>query len=139
MLYSETGMRKYLLHFLMLLMITPGLACGGILCAGKAQAAAPSAIQDMPCHEHMEQKPDNNKSVMLFKDCSGTYLYKSGDLAGLEKSASVEKIFYGPLAALIPDSIFLVTAHTIRGPPPDQPDLSRIKPSILLTTLRFRE
>ena len=134
-------MRKLLLGFLMLMMLTPGLACGPFMNAGKAQAAAVS-MPDMPDCKGMgmdSQKKSADSDPVFFKDCTKTDLY-SADHASLQKSDVVEKVFFMAWAAVTPDYSFSPTgSHAIRGPPPDWPDISQTQSSILLTTQRFRE
>lgn len=135
-------MKKILLSLLMLIMLTPSLACGAMMiCAGKAQAAAP-VEQNKPCHGHKDtgRDSDQSKKVMLFKDCTKADLFNSGDHANLQVPDNNGKTFFVAWVAIIPDYNFApVAAHAIRGPPPDWPDLSQTQTSILLTTQRFRE
>lgn len=121
-------------------MLTPGLACGPILGAAKAQAAQP--MQDMEDCKGMEM--DSPEKIpggdhVFFKDCSKVDLF-SVDQASFEKPNLDNKIFFTAWVATTPDYSFTPAVnHTIRGPPPDWPDLSQTQPSILLTTQRFRE
>ncbi|MCI0405342.1 MAG: hypothetical protein L0209_04600 [candidate division Zixibacteria bacterium] len=134
-------MRKLLIHLLMLVMLTPGLACGPLMGMDKARAA-PSMQERMEDCPGMgmavqEQAPDGNH--VFFKDCSKTDLF-GADQAVLEKPDLGGKVFLVAWAAIVPAYDFSpMAANAIRGPPPDWPNLSETQPSILLTTQRFRE
>ncbi len=96
-------------------------------------------MQGMPCHDQMDSKQDLSKGVMLFKDCMKVDLSKV-DHSTLQKPDLTGKIFHVAWADTVPAYNFIPTSQNlIRGPPPDWPGLSQTKPSILLTTLRFRE
>ena len=133
-------MGKFLLGFLMVLMLTPGLVCGPFMGMGKAQAARPM-MMDMPDCKGMgmdSAKETPGSDHIFFKDCSKTDLF-SADQASLQKP-NLAKVFFVAWADTSPGYIFTPTDfHSIRGPPPDWPDLSQTKPSILLTTQRIRE
>jgi hypothetical protein len=135
-------MRKILITFLMLLMVTPGLACGPFLGAAKAQAAQVS-MPGMPDCKGMgmdsQKKARNGGDHVFFKDCAKVDL--SGvDHANLKAPDLSGKVFFVALLATTPDySVPPPAANAIRGPPPDWPGLSETQPSILLTTQRFRE
>jgi hypothetical protein len=136
-------MRKFLLAFLMLLMVTPGLACGPFLGAAKAQAAQVS-MPGMPDCKGMgmdsgQKKAGDSGDHVFFKDCAKVDL--SGvDHASLKAPDLGGKVFFIAWAATTPDdSVPPPQANAIRGPPPDWPGLSETQPSILLTTQRFRE
>lgn len=137
-------MRKFFIHLLMLLMLTPGLVCGPFMAAGKGQAAV-MQMPDMPdCHGMaMVKDVDSKKSpdehgTMLFKDCAKVDLF-SADHTVLKKP-DMGKMFFIAWADM-PSQPYFTPAnfHAIRGPPPDWPDISQTKPSIILTTQRFRE
>lgn len=133
-------MRKLLIHLLMLVMLTPGLACGPFMSVGKAQAAQVT-MQGMPDCEGMGgQKKTPNGDHIFFKDCSKTDLF-SADHASLEKPDLGSKVFFVAWVAAVPEYSFTpAETNAVRGrPPPDWPGLSETQPSILLTTQRFRE
>jgi hypothetical protein len=137
-------MKKFLIHLLMLVMLTPGLACGPFMTVGKAHAAAVQ-MKDMPnCHGMDMGKNTDGKDTsakdgpMLFKDCSKADLF-SADHVSLKK-LDVTKAFFMAWADSVPAYVFTpVDFYATRGPPPDWPELSETQPSILLTTQRFRE
>lgn len=134
-------MRKLLIHLLMLVMLTPGLACGPVLGMAKAQATQ-IAMPDMPDCKGMgmvDQKKAPDGDHIFFKDCSKTDLF-SADHASLEKPDLGSKVFFVAWVAAVPEYSFTpAETNAVRGPPPDWPGLSETQPSILLTTQRFRE
>lgn len=133
-------MKKFLIHLLMLIMLTPGLACGPFMGMDKAQAAQPmQSMED--CHgtemTSQEQSPDGDH--MFFKDCSKTDLFNASHIV-LEQPNLDSNDFFIAWANIVPAYIFSpANFQAIRGPPPEWPDLSQALPSILLTTQRFRE
>ena len=77
---------------------------------------------------------------MLFKDCAKADLFKSGDLASVKKPDAGKMFIAGWVAATTPAyDLTRPASHAIRGPPPDWPELSRTRPSILQITQRLRE
>ena len=132
-------MRKFLIHMLMLVMLTPSLACGPFLSTGKAQAAQSSMLDCAGMGMEGQNKTPSDGDHIFFKDCSKTDLF-SADHAVLEKPDLGGKIFLAAWVAAIPEYGYMLTGtNAIRGPPPDWPSLSQTQPSILLTTQRFRE
>lgn len=140
--YTLMGMKKSLAVIMMLIMLTPSLACAMPVCADKAQAAA----TEQPCAEHHaghdtgsgKDSSSSPKGINFLIDCMGVDLQTAD-------SASVQKpdIQAGPVfAAVINTDVPVIPAPVqsseIRGPPPDWPALSQAQPSILLTTQRFR-
>lgn len=136
--YNIDSMKKFLLGFLMFMMLTPGLACGPFMGMGRAQAAP---MTDMPDCKGMDMDSSEKSGGdrVFFKDCSKTDLF-SADLASLQKPDIDGKVFFTVLAEAAPVYIFNpADTRSIRGPPPGWPDVSQTQPSILLTTQRFRE
>jgi hypothetical protein len=130
-------MRKFLHALLMILMLTPGLACGPILGVAKAQAAQAS----MPGCKGMgmdSQKKAPDGDHVFFKDCMKIDLYSASHVS-LKVPDLGGKVFFIAWAIATPDYGFKPAAyHAIRGPPPDWPGISETQPSILLTTQRLR-
>jgi hypothetical protein len=131
-------MKKFLLGFLMLMMLTPSLACAMPMCADETQAAK----AEQPCADHVshhgdkESIPKNKAGLMA--DCMGVD-FQTADTTSLEKSdIKTSPIFF----AVVDETTFQFLGYTdtgtIRGPPPDWPAPSRTHPPILLTTQRFR-
>lgn len=133
-------MRKFLLSFLILLMLTPSLACAMPTCDPKAQE---SAAATLPCAEHhpghqTEGKKESGK-VNLLIDCMGVDMQKADTTASLDKfDLKKDLVVYALVAVASVSQLVSADVGTIRGPPPDWPTLSRTQPSILLTTQRFR-
>lgn len=137
-------MKKLLVHLLMLTMLMPGLTCGPFMAAGKAHAATVQMPGMPDCHGMAMGKEANSKKsadgsgTMLFKDCTKVDLF-SADHAVLKKP-DTGKAFFIAWADTAPRYAFTpADFHAIRGPPPDWPGFSQTRPSILLTTQRFRE
>ena len=135
-------MRKILLSFLMLIMLTPSLACAMPVCAEPAKAAKPMAMSDMPCPSMDHQgkaKEKQSSSGMLMKDCMGLELQVADNgpvvhKPDISKDVPVVLAFnIEPVTAWTLDNV-----RTIRGPPPDWLGHSQTKSSILLTTQRLR-
>lgn len=131
------SMRKFLLSLMMLVMLTPGMACGMALCAHDAQAAV-AASGEMPCHDSGSCKSGAG-GVMLQNDCTKASLSMAGDVAQISKP-DLSGVFHAAWAD-IP-----VRAHAdlkslsaiIRGPPSfDMAALSW--PPVFLATLRIRQ
>ena len=129
-------MRKFFVAFLMLAMLTPGLACDWVLGTSKAHAAL---ITQLPKSDLHINKNQTIHKVMLFKDYSKAHLITAGDTSLLHKAAFQGKVF--PMAwqvtasaqASIPSEKILN-----RGPPLNWPKLSQLQPPLLLSTLRLR-
>lgn len=135
-------MRKILLSFLMLIMLTPSLACAMPVCAEPAQAAKPMSMSEMPCHgmdHHSDKKEKKSSSGMLMKDCMGLELQVTDNGPVIHKP-DISKDAPAILALNIePVSVWtLAEATEIRGPPPDWPSHFQTQPSIILTTQRLR-
>lgn len=132
------GMKKFLAVIMMLVMLTPSLACAMPVCADEAQAAA----TEQPCAEHhpgheSSDKKDTGK-VNFLLDCMGVDLQKA-DTASLDKpDLKADPVIYALAADIVTSPLAHADSSTIRGPPPDWSALSRTQPSILLTTQRFR-
>lgn len=130
-------MRKFLITLMMLVMLTPSLACAMPVCVGHAATKAAS----MPCADHADndgyQKSDADQKLNLLKDCMGIDLQ-------VADSVSVDKPdIHASVFAFVLNSDFSVTgfgekADVIRGPPPGWPVAQSTQPSLILSTQRFR-
>lgn len=126
---------------LILLMLTPSLACAMPACEAKAEG---SAVASLPCAEHHSGRNSDNKDeesgkVNLLIDCMGVDMQKADTATNLNKSDVKNDFITYPLVADIAANRFLpADTGVIRGPPPDWPTLSQTQPSILLTTRRIR-
>ena len=124
-------MKKLLSGFLMLVVLTPSLACGGMMCAKKAHAA-----QGRPCHE--KQENGKNHAVMLFTDCLGVDLAQADQADTLKKpDVHIKKVVYAWVAIVTDYDFMPSSSYQIRGPPPAAVT-ARIDPPLYLTTQRLR-
>lgn len=135
-------MRETLLSFLMLIMLTPSLACAMPVCAEPTQAAKPMAMSEIPCHgmQHYEDKTEKKSSSgMLMKDCMGLELQVADNGPVIHKpdiskdAPAILSLNTEPLTLWT-----LAEATEIRGPPPNWPSHFQTQPSIILTTQRLR-
>ena len=135
------GMKRLLIHMLMFMMLMPSLACGPFMSVDKAHATQMKST--MPdCAEmgmEKEKKQTSSDTLMLFKDCLHVDLQGTDNPVNL-KSPSLSDNFplFVVADVVLPDSFLPINANVIRGPPPDWPDISQTRPSILLTTQRLR-
>jgi len=137
-------MKRFLLSFLMFVMLLPGLACGPFM-ASKAQASMsqmPLNMKDCPGigTGAAGKKALNGDGPTFFKDCAHADLQKVDGHASLKKPVFSSDVF--PLAwvdTIQHDGFLPRNLKAIRGPPPDRPTFFLTQPSVLLTTQRFRE
>ena len=123
------GMKTYVLGLLMLIMLTPSLACAMTVCPmQKAQAA------DMPCHQSADEE---TKAPMMLKDCMGIDLFQQNVSHDFQPDQSIEKIDYVWADFLNNNDFVLNSTNDIRGPP-EWLQVPRLHPSIILTTQRLR-
>jgi hypothetical protein len=134
-------MRKILLSFLMLIMLTPSLACAMPVCAEPSKGVA--AVK-MPCGDHMNMEHQGDKkdkkysSGMLMKDCLGLELQAS-DKGPLVQKPDLSKDAASPMVIAVSPTIVWTPRETSgTRDPPDRPALSKTQISVLLTTQRFR-
>ena len=135
-------MKRFLNSLFILVMLTPGLACGPFMAATKALAAQPTAIADMPdCKGMMSMEAPKKQSGdehTFFKDCSKTDLFNA-DHISFQTPDIDGKVVFAAWNNTVPVHVFNpANIHSIRGPPPDWPDISQTQPNILLTTQRLR-
>ena len=121
-------MRKTLLGFLTLLMLTPIMMCGMAFCPMQAEASEIS-----PCH----QSDDNNgDGVMLVVDCMEVDLFQHDADSDIQHNISLDNVdYYWVDLDFISD--FQLAANSIRGPP-DNYINPRSYISLIHTTQRFR-
>lgn len=129
-------MRRIMLGFMTLLMLTPVLTCVMAFCPMQsAQAAEP-----IPCHQSEEAQKDGQKSGPMFAlDCMGVDLFQSGIPADLvQPDLSVDHIDF-VWADITPHYDFLsASGHFIRGPPFDDSPPHLNNHDLYLTTQRLR-
>lgn len=135
-------MKKFLVVIMILIMLTPSLACAMPVCADKMQAAAAK----QPCAEHHaghdtdggKESSSSPKGVNFLIDCMGVDL-QTADSASVQKpDIQAGLIFSAVINTDVPVIPTPAQSSEIRGPPPDWLALSQTQPSILLTTQRFR-
>lgn len=127
-------MRKTLLGFMTLLMLTPVLACAMTFCPMQsAQAAEP-----MPCHESKGQSENKSPELpMLVLDCMGIDLFAQGTSVDYQPDQQLNTIDFTWADLSTKYDFSQSTSNTIRGPP-NWLQISQTQPSIILTTQRFR-
>lgn len=131
-------MRKFLIAFLMLVMLTPSLVCAMPMCTDEALAAKAK----VPCADHAshhgDKKEGKSNKLTLLSDCAGVDMQKA-DTASFEKlDLKTDSLLFVLADGLALDNLLHTNVGNIRGPPPDWPALSQTQPSILLTTQRLR-
>lgn len=129
-------MKKALLSFLMLIMLTPSLACAMPSCSD-GQKTVSTAQQ--PCAEHHSGPGDDKggDTLNLLIDCMGVDLQTADTPADLKKPDLKTAVL-----VLMPVDDVMVSRWSpdvnTRGSPPDGLWRSRTQPPLLLTTQRFR-
>lgn len=134
-------MRKVLNILMMLLLLTPGLACASSICNMLERS------QQQPCHDmgadtkQTAAEQENAKyGVMFLMDCAGIDFQTVSpfpDITGPD--ISFEKLLVLDGLDFLPASNFPPLAvHAIRGPPPQWVLFATFQPSIILTTQRLR-
>lgn len=122
-------MKRLLLTLMVLMMLTPSLACAGIMCQPMSK---PASAADMPCC------PKNLKEtgVKFFKDCAGIDLQIVSDHVSLNKQVFQSHDLF--VMADFPRLEFRTTTsqHGIRAPPLEYERSSF--PPIYLSTQRLR-
>ncbi len=132
-----THMKKFIYSFLVLVMLTPSLACAMPTCADDASGIIKV---EKPCADHLSKNTKADKSsdqVKLVLDCMGVDLQKA-DTASINapdlKSFSVSYILTDDRFGA--QNINQYTQE-IRGPPPFTA-LTQTQPPILQSTQRVR-
>lgn len=137
-------MKRFLTHFLMFIMLMPGLACGPFMTAAKAHAATVQmkGMENCPGMGNMEktdQKTSSKYGPTFFKDCAHVDLQNADNHASLKNPDLSGSMFVLVFADTVqPERLSPKSVNAIRGPPPDRPALSETQPSVLLTTQRLR-
>jgi len=117
-------MKKILLGFMTLLMLTPVLACGMAFCPTMASAA-----EDQPCHESGDM--GESSAPMLAIDCMGVDLFQADVSNDLQLNLSVDSVGYAWADLITEHNFQSNNINSIRGPPDRPPNA---EPSIILTT-----
>ena len=130
------AMRRIILGFMTLLMLTPVLTCVMAFCPiESAQAAEPK-----PCHQSDEAQKDGQKGGPMFAlDCMGVDLFQPGVQADIvQPDLSIDHIDFA-WADITPNYDFLLTSgHFIRGPPFGDSPPHLNSTDLYLTTQRLR-
>ncbi|MCL4678652.1 MAG: hypothetical protein KJ017_08685 [Alphaproteobacteria bacterium] len=128
------SMRNFIALLLIFMIAMPSMVCAMSICS-HARYKLPS------CHTSTSDSSKEHKApekVMLLIDCMGVDMQKA-DTASIDKP-DLKKEFV--VYALADDAPVIQVSHTdegtIRGPPPDWPNLHETQPSLILTTQRFR-
>lgn len=121
-------MRKALLGFMTLLMLTPVLVCAMAFCPMQSAQAA----GQQPCHQS-----DDNQGLMLSLDCMGIDLFQQDVSDDIQPDLSVDSVDYAWIDLVADYSFKPDNVNGIRGPP-DRTVEPQNQPSIILTTQRFR-
>jgi hypothetical protein len=128
-------MRKFVFSLLILVMLTPGLACAGFMGDQKPHMAMAGMADDMPCCPQSAQKSD--MGGMFFKDCAKIDLQHVGDGLLLKKADIVKVSPYILPQDIIAGHFSLLRVRLIRGPP-DPSEIFRSYPPVFLATRRLR-
>ena len=124
-------MRKILLGFMTLLMLTPVMTCAMAFCPMQSAHAG----EQKPCHQSKDSKKDG---PMLALDCMGVDLFQQDVQADVpQPDQSVDTIHFVWADLTANYSFQPADAHGIRGPP-DGAGRTPNEPSLILTTQRFR-
>lgn len=115
-------MKRLLFSLLILVMLTPSLACAEIMHVQKPK----------PCPMHMDQ--GKNTELMFFKDCAKLDLLQGGDGASLKQpDFSAQDFSFIPVTSPVWHDTSAFGFTPVRGPP-----ATAAYPPIFLNTLRLR-
>jgi hypothetical protein len=115
-------MKRLLFSLLILVMLTPSLACAGIMHVKKPE----------PCPMHMDQ--GKNTEVMFFKDCAKLDLLQSGgDVVLKQPDFSAPDYSFVPVTSPAWHDASGFGLSPVRGPP-----VTAAYPPVFLNTLRLR-
>lgn len=90
--YNMNSMRSILLGFLMLVMLTPSLACAAFVHADSQKQV--KSEQHIPCHGE-KSDTDEDLPLMTFKDCSGVDLAQADyNPAAKKPDVQTDKVFF---------------------------------------------
>lgn len=122
-------MKNFIFGFLMLIMLTPSLACAMTYCPVQASKSADASS----CH----QSENETKVPMLVLDCMGIDLFQADTSNDIQPNLSFDTIDFAWNTLSSADDLYHGKTNAIRGPPNlDNAPLS--PPSIIFTTQRFR-
>ncbi len=119
---------------MMLVMLTPGLACAKTMCANMDAMAEQAA--EMPCHGEMPEM-DSEPGVMIAIDCAKVDMASADPVPTIKASTDTVKVGFAVWAVEQVQGLQVAEARFIRGPP--DPDLTRSSyPPAYLNTQRIR-
>lgn len=132
------AVKNIFLSLMVLLMITPSLACAMPVCMNEIKE---NGVVTKPCSDHndaSETKEGSVGSVKFMLDCMGVDLQKA-DAVSFEKANIQLDPIHHPFInnAVLSQNIF-ESGAIIRGPPPDRGEYKQTYQSIILTTQRLR-
>lgn len=135
---------------MMLVMLTPSLACAMPTCdqaAPREAASIPTTKTTAPpcadhtgnhAGDHNDQKAKTGKTLNLLKDCMGVDLQVADGVSLHQPDLQAAPVFimaaHHDVPGIGPDA----RADGIRGPPPDWPAIRALQPALIFSTQRFR-
>lgn len=130
-------MKKILYALMMLVMLTPSLACAATTCAAMGQHSQVQKLDEPPCHGEAQQD-SGSVNLMFFKDCT------KADLGQVDHDSlvqlpefQIDDVFYNALSVDVLTSLSLKEQNHIRGPPFVTASLSSYPP-LYMATQRLR-
>lgn len=124
-------MTRLLLTLLVLVMLTPSLACAGFMqCCPPTQKSPPS--REMPCHDSGKKSSD----IKFMKDCAQIDLQGTTAYVFFKKQFSLAHDFFAIPTASQTNPVKDAPVNGIRAPPWDY--ISSPSPPIYLSTQRLR-
>ena len=127
-------MRSILTTLMMLVMLTPGLACAKTMCANMNAVAVQA--EDMPCHGEMTEM-DADPAIMIAIDCAKVDLAFADPVPTIKAPADTVHLGFATWAAEQVHGLQIAGARYIRGPPDTGFSYSTYPP-IFLNTQRIR-
>jgi hypothetical protein len=135
------AMKQFLFGFLMLVMLTPSLACAMTYCpmqqvqnASGGADMAQDMPRDMPCHNITAQRG----GPMLSLDCMGVDLFLNDVVSDVQPLAALDVVSYGFIDLFDSQASMLQNSRFIRGPPNEWAEPLTHSSAIILTTQRLR-
>jgi hypothetical protein len=135
------AMKQFLFGFLMLVMLTPSLACAMTYCPMQQVQTATSGMDmaqdmphDMPCHKAGTQ----SGGPMLALDCMGVDLFLNDVVSDVQPLAALDFVSYGFIDLFDSQAVMLQNSRSIRGPPNHWAEPLTFSSAIILKTQRLR-
>lgn len=124
-------MKRLFLTALILAMLTPSLACAGMLCC--PQDSKPAPAQEKPCHSHEQKK---QQDIKFMKDCGLIDLQAAPDHSFVKKQVSQSHDLFLPFVETGAALLRKTDIHSIRAPPRDPGSPHNLP--VYLSTQRLR-